>query len=215
MDDASADSASPVRCRAGELFCDDFEGPSLVPPWDRQSFSPTGSIGHDTTTVHDGATALVAAMPTAGGNSYVGVDIDDVRAAGAVYMRSWFWFPLGSAENHVDVVLSENASTGFFVQNLDGRLQVYDTRVGAAMPTAAPFPFERWVCVELQLHYDAPGLSISIDGVAAFDAPTFPGLGSAGYSIEVGVAYVSSNQSGGSTVYADDVVVSTQPIGCE
>jgi hypothetical protein len=86
-------------------------------------------------------------------------------------------------------------------------------------------PTARWICVEAQLHIN-PAPEVGFVSVSLDDVPECP-VGGTGcqfnfasfktdpyVAVDVGVVHASMGQLDGETVYVDDVVISTEAIGC-
>lgn len=85
--------------------------------------------------------------------------------------------------------------------------------------TSKPFEFprDRWVCIELHLQIDnaAGSISVDVDGETIVSATSLDTRVGGGYSnIDVGFHYATPAQPG-STMFVDEVVAATAPIGCD
>lgn len=215
------DSAALFDCRMTHptaMFCDGFEAP-LTDTYD-YSVIDNGRAEATTTRAYRGSRALevetfdVADYKSARWGHKFGQEI----TSGALHVRAYYWV---AGTTTFDEQASLLAS-GYGVEPYPSvylRLSPGDVVVNVDQTSytfTGDIPRDRWVCVELAIAIDpaAGQVIVSYDGAPQFTTPatdTLPGGGFSG--VDIGLHYATPNQSPVS-MWIDEVIVSTAPIGC-
>jgi hypothetical protein len=142
-------------------------------------------------------------------------------SSGAFYVRAHYFVPSSTQRTDFalltvgDVTLALSGGVSVFVAN-DGFALAADMGSIARMGTLT-VPVDRWFCLELSVQIsDKQGrATLWLDGVEENFLPGAPTLPLGGVTtIGVGIASAGSSQPS-ARVFVDDVVVDTNPIGCE
>lgn len=96
-----------------------------------------------------------------------------------------------------------------------GDLLLYEDATGI-VPQSVPLPFDRWLCIEVRVEVDDPGrVQLFLDGTLIASRSDIDLLPGTGFSrIAVGLPSTDVGQPS-ARVYVDEVVIDTQPIGCD
>lgn len=223
--DSNLGEAEPVVCpTAGALLCEDFEGrlPEGYSTWgDGES-----STGLSECRSHQGSGALrIDAIDD--GYTQTRMRLETPVSTGELHARFYLRVEEGSTFPDQLIVFElwdqeEGDVTDRTTVYLN-REQVLEVYVGAANQTLAADPVEPlelgvWHCIELKVSLDdAAGMvSLSLSGTPIVDATELDTMPAAPMSVVVleGVP-TQGSQNTDATVYFDDLMVGTAPIGCD
>jgi len=170
--------------------------------------------------VHSGSGAIRFTSEAAG-KSQVQMPLLSPVNGGALYARWYAFLPSGLSMSQYLIMLE--LWPGDWAQRVtvegvgDDRLEVYQGTTGATLVSAAgTFPRDRWVCLELGLELSATAgaASLSADGVQLVAQSSLANLPSSPID-EVVLSAVPYTDAVGVDLTLDDLVVGTEPIGCE
>jgi hypothetical protein len=234
-DSAHADAAPamPDLCAAdgGATFCEGFEAP-LGPDWTVYNGTyGNGCGGHsvglgqrDTSRSHSGAASWHANV------DYVDIGSCQAELRRAVvlpspdtFVRMFVYVPkatLSAITNSVEIGMFYESHGGFgavgptlFGDTLgvDG----YGDVIPPQARDASPFPTDRWVCIEWQLHQGpSPTVTVWRDGALVL-APSRATLPTAEPLDGSFFGIYGYDNSGNVDVWFDDVALAASPIGCQ
>lgn len=220
--DGDVDAAT--WCPSFATFCDDFESGNLV-KWTSLLQTNSGKVSVVGTKAFGGKNALYAVAgpstpvnntyPTVGAGARVTVP---VVTSGLLVVRARVFMPkfLGDETTFIKV-FGKNGIDDINVKITNGGLVKVDTDIPDAGPeltgTKGP-PIDKWFCIEWQATIAAAGHQrILVDGEEILAADEY-NLTSQGYdSVQVG--FNAANGSVTQDIYFDDVIMATQPIGCD
>lgn len=232
VDDAGVldETGSPIdggvdagRCPPFATFCDDFESGDLV-KWTSLLQTNSGKVSVVGTKVFDGQNAFyaLAGPSTPVNNTYPAVGAGarvtvPVVTSGLLVVRARVFMPrfLGDETTFIKA-FAKNGVDDMNVKITNGGLVKVDTDIPDAGPeltgTKGP-PIDKWFCIEWQATIGAAGHQrILVDGEEVLAADEY-NLTSQGYdSVQIG--FNAANGSVTQDIYFDDVVMATQPIGC-
>jgi hypothetical protein len=216
--DARADAPIGPCGIAGSIFCDEFEGSTLVPPWDRTAGSPATNLVIATAPVHAGAGSLGASTPGQETLSYVETSAAQGLVTGDLYVRVWIDFSQVPSLAWLDFVQLEEAAGGIVLQGFADRLTIYSHFTGGPLGSTLGRPLlprDGYHCVELRLRLDpaAGEVELSIDGALAYQTIGTPTVLLGHRAIRVGIVWAGTAQPA-SSLFVDDVVIGTEQIGC-
>jgi hypothetical protein len=226
---------NPNLCAPGgaALFCEGFESPSLDAAWNPVSCDPvnypggnphaTGSQQRDTTRASSGHASWHAhvdfgADPPAGGSCQAELRRSVTLPTPDAFLRAFVYVPAGNVPFEFNMLTDTH---GFFAVGLDyplGPLHAggYDSQGSPVNGSSMiPFPTDRWVCVEWQLH-QGPNASVTVwqENIAVIDqAPVKLAAGSHLDGLFFGI-YVGNSQNSKVDLWLDDVALSATRIGC-
>jgi hypothetical protein len=211
--DPSGSSGSSGSCSAPRLFCDDFESGDIG-KWTSAVNAADTALTVDTTHAHGGRFALEAAARDTSATGGCFVFLNFPAQTGVLAMRTWVLGAeqitsgdcplLVSAATPADVGACADGSSNWLVREVQGA----STRDHNTLKATAPA--NTWTCVELDYDVASAGIGFYIDDVAIVNVPAILPLASVN-SLSVGAI---SMHTGGADIFADDVVVSTEHIGC-
>jgi len=207
---AAPDDGAIAAC--GALFCDGFERPNLE-GWNRD-----GSVVREAAVVHHGSGALQATS-TAMQPASVNVWPLGGRTTGSLYLRAWFYAPGSLQARHIELLGldgSAGASDGVVLLVDNRELRAYSALGKPVTVTSGvALPAGRWVCLGLRVEIAATDgeIEISLDDAVIGGASDVTTLPAGGYArVSAGLLYLAD--PGDATIYIDDVVVDTEPVGC-
>lgn len=211
-DARSGDAVAALCPQPGAFFCDGFESPTFD-AWT----SRNGGVVQTTSLVHTGAGALVATTDAT-------LQIADVVSAftpigsGEVHARGWFYLPSGYPIFKFNL-FGLYGSTGAVIVADQGKLNVFnDGPPAVTLYTNADVPRDRWFCLEVHLTISPTNGTgaLNLDGTQLGEMTgwnTVPAAG--GYNkLLAGLPFLFPTQDPATTLFLDDVVVGSQPIGC-
>lgn len=214
---AGSDGSVGAGCGAMAIFCDGFESATLVPPWGGTIVEPGTTLGRSDAFVTSGTGALEASVPTERTAAFVYAPLDPGVSGGTVFARGWFRFSADVLQ-HLDflTLASGDGDIGTFV--IGGEMGVFNPFSVGEIRSAPVYvvPADRFICVELHLDLDSTAgvIDVWVDGVLVLHAEGMRTLGTSPVSqVRVGANFAGFGQSA-ATVWVDDVVVSTERIGC-
>lgn len=201
----------------GALLCDGFEPVDVV--WDYQ--------------VEDFGSVIRTEARAAHGNASlkIGIDqVDEFKAArwgknavvdffltGELHIREYIFMPSSTVVgDQLSIMVTGNISAPFPSANvLLTPGEIHAVVEGEDIAEPFEFPRDRWVCIELHLEIDTTGaISVDIDGSKVVAAASLDTRVDGGYSnIDVGFHYATPAQPG-ATMFVDEIVADTAPIGC-
>ncbi len=219
-------------CRSNHpslILCADFEDGLVAPPGAYTYFaSPRGSVALESDVVSRGArsAALVAGEPEGGGKrgrartAFFSGLLPSPVTSGRLHLRVYLYVPSGFAITSwlVNLELWDNNSTAaqtvLFPQdrvafNVETATFMHDLGNGA-------LPRDRWFCAEIGLTVAGGAVGSGEyrqDGMvrAAFGSGgTLPPGGWRGWNVGI----IADDRTLGAKVFVDDIVIATQPVGC-
>ena len=219
--DAPMVDGGPVGagCGPAAVFCDGFEGATLVPPWGGTIVDPGTFLGRSTGTFYSGAGALEADVLGETRSAFVYAPIDPPLASGEVYVRGYFRFETTTLQ-HFDFLQVSASAGGIGPLVYGGEIRVFNEfDPGTELLSATPYtvPLGRFLCIEMRVafHETAGVVDVWVDGAPVLHAegtPTFTASQPV-MQARAGASWAGPGQPS-ATVYVDDVVVSTARIGC-
>ncbi|HKU39913.1 MAG TPA: hypothetical protein VJR89_17255 [Polyangiales bacterium] len=222
VEDAAVDAGpvDPCAGRSDVSFCDGFEDPELS-NWN-YPIAMNGELERSTDPVRSGSAALHASTgPSNGANAAAryGAKIFGHQTTGDVWARAWYYLPSSVTINTFfsTLLITEVEMPYFGCSVLVKPSRVELGGVTARFFTQAPFPRDRWTCVELhiRIHASTGICEAYVDGMIATQSAMTDTLPAMGYtSLEVGIHYTEPNQ-GPVEVYVDDVAAGTARVGCD
>lgn len=205
---------------AGWILCDDFEGP-LNTRWNTGD-STHGSVVTDGVHAHGGASAMhlhTEAEPSSTPDYWV-ARVFTAFSQPKAYVRAWVFLgpPTSNRANNQFLQMVRGDFTALTIGNANATVQVSGSPTGqppaAKSSTSKSFTLGAWTCLEWLVSTGASGeIRVSLDGT------DLPELHLTGFNLPGGFSYLTFEQGvepggGPYDVFIDDVVVSTQPIGC-
>jgi hypothetical protein len=217
----TGDSAQPLvqSCKTSHsnaLLCEGFESDT---EWDYK--------------VQDFGTAVRSSDGGAQGGASLRVQIDTVDeykaarwgkngvlsslSSGELHLREYVWLS-GDVTDQLSIMVTGNLLPPYPSANVllvPG--QVHAVVEGSSIPADFEFPHDRWVCVELHLGIDgsAGSISVDVDGSKVVGATGIDTAVDNGYTnIDAGFHYATPSQTA-ATMFVDEVVADTTPIGCD
>jgi hypothetical protein len=212
-EDAASDDAVVDACagRAGAIFCDGFEA-STLDAW----FAATGNPTLQTTLVHGGSGAMLATSDDSHQPANVRTQFSPLPS-GSIHARGWFYFPSGYALEKFEVLSLNGTNDNVTVLVDQGELRVFSAASpGTTITTGTSTPRDRWICLEVHVGISgtAGSVTLDLDGMSIGTETGINTLPGGGYGeLVTGLNFVFATQPP-ATLYVDDVVVGTQPIGC-
>jgi hypothetical protein len=231
--DASA--TTPPLCAPGgaAIFCEGFESAALDAAWNPVSCDPvkypggnpnaTGSQQRDTTRASTGLASWHAHVdfgpdPPSGGSCQAELRRSVTLPTPDAFLRAFVYVPAGNVPFEFNMLTDTH---GFFAVGLDyplGPLHAggYDSQGSPVNGSSMiPFPTDRWVCVEWQLHQgSSPSLTAWQENIAVIDqAPVKVAAGAHLDGLFFGI-YVGNSQNSKVDLWLDDVALSATRIGC-
>lgn len=223
--DADLGGAAGIDCAVpGALVCESFDAPIA----ERHSVWIQGDIEGElqNCVVHSGAGAARFSATTTSGEAFVQTRfrLPEAVGSGALYTRLFAYLPTGTPLPE-QLILAElwSDSPDFSSERItlvlrsDGTPSAY---VGASSVTLSSpadwvLPRDEWACLELGVEIDpAEGaVSLSLNGASPVEQRGIGTSGTAPFSIAVFSALFAEGATN-ATVYVDDFVVATAPIGC-
>jgi hypothetical protein len=219
--DAGSDPSACDDSLAGAIFCDGFEGDSLVPPWTAM-LEVTGSASLDPM-AYRGRGALLANTPMGPSRGAVIFAAEEAGGEGVeIHGRAYYYIPSGPVLTRVTGMLfiepgdpleavgvGPQFGTTFYVY-------VGPARMAIASPAAAPVPRDRWFCVQFRMVTGVMGeVEMAVDGTTVVVAKGINTLPMGGIqNLEVGIEYATSTQEAIS-LYVDEVAVGFAPLPCD
>jgi hypothetical protein len=225
----------PALCAPGgaAIFCEGFENGSLDAAWNPVSCDPvtypggnphaTGSQQRDTTRASSGLASWHAHVdfgsdPPAGGSCQAELRRSVTLPMPDAYLRAFVYVPAGNVPFEFNMLTDTH---GFYAVGLDyplGPLHAggYDSQGSPVNGSSMiPFPTDRWVCVEWQLHQgSSPSVTVWQENIAVIDkAPVTVAAGAHLDGLFFGI-YVGNSQNSKVDLWLDDVALSATRIGC-
>ena len=219
-DGTSGDGSVGIDCHvnhAAALFCDGFEDGRA--PWGYQVLT-SASIDATTTRAWGGTHALEVHtndVPTTKDARW-GNFFTAPFTTGDFYLRQYLWLPSSvTIDGQVSLLVTQNdvppyPSTFYMLDSTN----LIISSDGSFYTFPDTLPRDRWVCAEMQIHVDptAGFVRLTLDNGTAIQTPLIDTEVAGGYAaFDAGVHYANGSQSPVS-VWMDDVVVDTAPIGC-
>jgi hypothetical protein len=209
--------AGPYDCAAA-ILCENFEQ-GLGNGW-MQPDAGTGVLtGTTSMKAAHGQGYLQATVPHANSEGQSQI-LADVNVTGDVYVRLFAWIPSSPTKGLPSVnVLADTVDTGGNTWELrvqsDGPQQVLALGRPQFPTATTEYPFGAWSCIEWQLgstQQSASQNGTSLVSQSDIDAG-YQGFTQAYF----GLAYepMGSTATGPVTVYIDEIIVDTKPIGCD
>lgn len=217
-DSAPADCPYP-----GALLCESFDSvlPTVFSTWQE----PGGSASLTDCSAFAGPGALHMTSLD-GGHSQLRMRLPEPRASGALYARFYLRVTGAAVLPEQSIVFefwdredtAEGGQTSILVTS-DGRLASFVAAGGHALVASEMDPLARdqWYCIEVSDVIDdaAGSLTVSVDGAAVIESSNLDTLP----DNPIGLAVVEAQPQAGSSgtaldVMVDELVVATEPIGC-
>lgn len=204
------------------LFCDGFETVTSppMPPWD-YAVIQDAVVQQTTARAYRGAAALESITAATANTKYArwGHFLPAAISSGELYLRSYQWLASTSTiTEQVSILVTGNGQSPFpatFAVLAPNEIWLIVNGTQFVFSNAA-FPTDRWVCVQLHIHIDATAgtADLRFDSDPPFTSGATNTLVAGGYTqVEAGVHYASSAQTP-VTMYVDEFVADTSPIGC-
>lgn len=176
-------------------------------------------VERSTDLVHAGDFSLIA--KSTGGGSEATID-ENIRTvtSGALYYRAWYFIPEGTVNDWLKTAGFHGTSSGgpSVVVAAEGVIKVNVPDSSASIDSAPKsYPSGEWFCLQADLFVgvSAGSLKVRINGtsVASLDqVDTLPQTGVA--RVAYGIDATGPNQIA-AKIYVDDIVASTEPVGCD
>jgi hypothetical protein len=209
-----------ARTLPGVLFCEDFETGTIdASRWTRQK-NTGGATSADGTRVHRGAYALRSHVDAVVGNptNAEATISNDVLPLPSTFFVRVFVYAASPAttgnENFVALVADDAPAYDSVDLILRNGVLGEDDTIGTGL-SASAFPLDRWVCVEWKVTSGSPGeMRTWIDGgeiAALHGTPNVP----LPKTLVLGIGIFPAPVGPAHDLWADDLLVSTQQIGCE
>lgn len=220
FDPIELDDAAPpavAGCPAFAIFCDDFETGDLT-RWPVR-YAMGSMLAVDGARIHGGTYALDTAVgpnQAEATKSAVVYPIDP-QSSGTLAARAWFSTVDAALQYFNSVLMFDNVGeplhySGVMADDLQHWIVSESSAAGLLDHTAATLASaDTWTCVELDYDFAPPRVRLYIDDATVLDdvpndpAPRYHG-------VEVGIA---RSVDPGLRVFADDVVIAHQHIGCD
>lgn len=205
---------------ASRAFCEGFEGPGVGSF--NQQFPGIGSIDRETTLVYRGRGAMRFTKPdgAGAGSVYLGTDaLNGLGAGDHLYARGIFYVPSDVTIFRFNMIyMGVERSNALEVTALvDDALRMGlppgTTELLGGMGTV---PRDRWFCLEAHLEIGNGGQAeVSVDGGAVLQVASNPETPAGPTDILIVGLPWSPMEQGAATIYLDEFVASTDPIGCD
>jgi hypothetical protein len=213
------DGYSTPRC----LICEDFEGGTLD-GWSPQLSGGTVTLtraSDDAAHVHGGEFSAHCTIdpvaPTQTNTAELQRSIDG-KLPPQLFVRLFMFHKLAGTGVGAGAIVLQSSRDGFSGASLNwgtGNLQLtnWATQPNANHTQSGPYPFDRWVCIEWAIDFDAQQMRVFRDGVE------LPELRTIGETVPdddrflFGAAYALPSTAP-MEVWFDDVQVRNQPVGC-
>jgi hypothetical protein len=225
--DAGADAAteagavSPVPCAdAQAMLCEDFEQGMIDPNRWTSANQQGGSSVVDKTNPHWGSYSLHSrSNPVDSGTATVATTLkytatfpSDFYARVFVYVPS----PLPpSRELFFSLQNSNNPFPGMSLVAESGVMKLVDWAASPALVQGAPSPFptDKWVCIEWEVHSDAGSTQVWVDDQPAISAKStvVPSIG----VLTLGMGFFPAAAQPSFECWTDDLYVDSQRVGCQ
>lgn len=217
--------AAPSSCSLpGAVICESFDS---VLPLEYSTWQETPGSAWLTDCVPFAGTGALHLLSPAGGHSQTRMRLPEPRGSGALHARFYFQV-LGTAQLPEQSIVfefwdREDAADGgqtSVILSADGRLAAFAAAGGHSLTASEMEPLVRdqWYCIELGgVIDDANGsLTLSVDGQPVIDATNLDTLPANPISLAVVEAQPQAGSSGTALdVLVDELVVATEPIGCD
>jgi uncharacterized protein YjbI with pentapeptide repeats len=236
---AGADFATPdltpppcsgtSRCAtAGVLLCENFESGTIQAPWAARVDTGASAV-FDSARTCRGSQALHLTTPALGSSQQIASYLfeETELPTSTFYLRAFVYAPAQTWPDPSNTMLQAfQTATPFddvsFVIETGGFMRNVASAGTFARSTlsAAPFPTDRWVCVEWEI-VSATGatgaLHTWLDGAllqsaeltSAVTQPS-PALG----AVAIGIDYQPTTTSSQLDLWIDEIAIDTKPIGC-
>jgi hypothetical protein len=225
-------AAATACANGGYLFCDGFEDSMAgqFPRWDDAKIknpvpgTELVATGRDVPVCH-GAQSLVARGAGPDQTAYL---TKMIALPTLVYLRTFLRVPSDSEMMFVDLISINSHSDDSIALRFDTSLSqmriVRNSGDGSVDPTiwepiTTTLRPDRWTCVEWMLRSDPTDgeLRLEMDGepVADFKQARTAPTSDPWSVVDLGVNVTSEKQTGTSTFYLDEFVISDHPIGCD
>lgn len=204
------------------LFCSGFERPDLS-DWDRRIIVNTGQVEQTDTLQRSGRGALHAASTDHESTGAVAAEFAPVKS-GEVYLRVYMYIPAGLETKTTNVLFlgDEPAPDPFKGVDFNFESDAPEIFVPESDPmrftsTTLFVPRDRWFCYQVRLlvSEDAGAVTISVDGAVALEQTGLDTLSAGGvHLLRAGIDW-SSKQTTPTSIYMDDLLLSTSPTACD
>jgi hypothetical protein len=215
-DDAGVDAC------AGALVCAGFEE-ELANAWPDTIVEGMASIESSAAQAHSGMRSLHA-MSSGPMSRAVVVRDFPAQEAGELYLRAWLYIPAGATTSIINFMfLGDDVASNEVFEGVDFNLDLGALEVFLPLHEPSRFTSERqvardrWTCLltRVSLSHTAGELEATLDGDLALQLEGLDTLPTGGMrQFRAGVDW-SSEQAEFFAIYLDDVVLSTQPVGCD
>lgn len=214
-DGAATDAASVFACPPFALFCDGFESGDIS-KWSGSSLATGATVTPTTTVVHSGSFALEAIMPSqqtgAGAKVY---DSVATQTTGQLALREYVFMPsqLSDYDGVIELSGAPLQYIGLYVGS-DLMWAVSEDSSGGGLadyPIAVPAQPGRWYCVELEVRFGSPTVTVYIDNTQVLMTP----MADPGPLYNQAAGGMTRASIDGGDAIIDDVVVANQHIGCQ
>lgn len=221
-EDAGVDAGGGNGCdNPAHIFCDDFESGTLS----RWSQRVVGGSSVDITELaaHSGDFGVRATSMLGGVGGEPGMIFSDAFAGMSVsdqWVRAWFLFQRGTGQETTIMTLSDvGFDTVFFVDVLsldEGGFYAPYGMMGDSDTFALSLTEDTWFCVEVHIEQGVTdgAFQVFVNGT---EVASRIGVNTASRGVFPHVAFGSWHfaPSGARLVFVDDIVLSTEPVGCD
>jgi hypothetical protein len=210
--DTTLDGPVAANCVPGALICDDMESPP--PPQTMHVVSSNAIATRTNCNAAHGARSMHIVLPAR--TAVTGVtyyQLPSPVANGTLYGREWLHLS-DVASNWIDVLEFGYSGGKTSIDIMSDASFRYNVLSGGAFPqtAAGAVPLGRWFCITFSVQVGNPGhVTADIDGTRLIDAT--PNTYASDYTTVFFGAWVNRGAAG-LEYYVDDVVVATQPVGC-
>lgn len=217
--------AELVTCaHAGALICESFDSP--LPTAHSVWQEPGGSAWLTDCPAFAGAGALRMTSADSG-HTQTRMRLPEVRGSGTLHARFFLRVTTASVLPEQSIVFEfwdreeavEGGQTSITLSS-DGRLAAFVAAGGHSLgaPTMEPLARDQWYCIEMtDVIADAGGsLTLSVDGAPVIEAMNLDTLPES----PIGLAVIEAQPQAGSSgttldIVVDELVISTEPVGCD
>jgi hypothetical protein len=170
-----------------------------------------------TTRVHGGSQALVSTTGAGPDQAFLEHNLFSVISTGSIYARAWIYVPGTTEAEHVEVLDLNGPVEGIVSMVYRDGMSLYLGTAGNRRFDGPTIVHDRWFCIEYEIQIANSGgtIELRIDDQVVISEGGLDTLPNAGFTrAKVGIPYAAPEQLTAATVYTDDVVVDTAPIGC-
>jgi len=170
-------------------------------------------------TASEGTYSLAVTSGLPGSEAEIGEEIVGL-SSGALYFRAWFYIPEGVITDSLKLA-AFNGATEAGVDVLargDGTIEIGVPGAFHSLRSEyVAYPTEQWFCLQVDHHIDSVqgAVDVRVDKesvVSLRDVDTLPELSVSRIIYGIGI---SGSSQASATIYVDDVLASTEAVGCD